>query len=109
MREGAKSHTSHRAGGIKPTDGSIWVRKGTTPHFTQCVSRFRFPYEPGQPPRCPGMRETRDRRPNAAAHPVPPEQAAMARAICNQDMGWVYIEVASYLPTRERWRPRARG
>lgn len=33
----------------------------------------------------------------------------MARAICNLDMGSVYIGVASYLPRRERWRPWPRG
>lgn len=33
----------------------------------------------------------------------------MARAICNLDMGWVYMEVASYLPMRERWRPWPHG
>lgn len=85
------------------------AHKGTTTPFTQCVSRFRFLCEPGPPPRCFGKMETRDRRPNAAAHPVPPEEAAMARAICNLDMEWVYIGVASYLPRRERWRPWPRG
>lgn len=92
----------------QPTDGIIWFAR--TPHpFTQCASKFRFPCEPGQPPRCLGKRETRDRRTNAAAHPVPPEGPAMARAICNLDMGWVYIGVASYLPRRERWRPWPHG
>lgn len=43
-----ETNTGHGSGGIKLTDGSIWLRKGTTPPIhTQCVSRFRFPCEPG--------------------------------------------------------------
>lgn len=86
------------------------VRKA--PHHIAPLShnvppRIRFPCEPG-PPRCSGKRETRRiaglMRPPTLSLPRGPPWPA---PFCNQDRGWVYIEVASYLPRRERWPPTA--